>query len=1460
MAPQNIAFSLQGMAAYGISLLFAICTVVDGSSSTVSDNVDYGITIAYDCACLVSANSSVHKATTTCTGPVNGAGISHCALPTPHGAGHSVGAMTEVYLLIVSLICGLLFRQEKRLPYTVLLLMGGFVFQGFFSIVVVPLNPETGKFLEIVRDLDPHVILFVFLPALVFESAFYTNPHVFIKQLPNVLLLAFPGVILATFLTSLFAQHVMYGTQCSNDNPLCVGEPWDFTTAMLFGSIMSATDPVAVVGLLKELGAPEQLGVLIEGESLLNDGSAIVLFTIFSQNMFAKYDPHIAPKIDPSTQQAVVYGVDTGFGQFVYMAIGGLLIGTIVASISLKFLHCLHDNALSEVAITLVAAYGPFLLAESFAASGVLACVGAGMTMALYRTEVSASVSEFMNETWELLSYLLNTVLFVVTGIFVAYSARESPGIRWGHELPMAIALYFVLMVVRGVVIAVFFPVLRKCGYGLNVPSALICWWGGLRGAVGLALAMIVRGMTKNSTNPQMVLVGDRVLFHTSFIAAMTLIVNGTTTAPLLRYLKLNKVSRASERMKLRATVRLDHVMKEEAKALHRPEFSTFFKHMTEKEWTQVWYYLPIHSEAVYVLRTQAKKRPIERVKARDIPVRFRQRWQTYEKMWKNDKVTSRVREVLQSNACTEVRHALEGTLPRALSHSISDPHVEMEEARRRFIAAAKGLYHVQKAKGFISLVTVYNHLIEAEDIALDSPDCPMDQFHSLLRDAVEMSGFVQCLQSFCGNGPFRCLTRYLVQHHVTMAFELLTNFIYVHEHVIGHLQTNKTHDGVLGNKEALQLSFENRKVLDEAHAYLKDLQLLFPEILQFAGTKMAARVMLNAERETTIEEFEEGELMAGEMQAMLKETILSITKLRLDDESLTICLDEKDNFMDVRTLIQKNNRARPYRSLAVVSNDVILRLVSIATEIFYEHGAVVYTAGSLPEHIHYVGRGIAIICTVVDGNHEDDDTARQALKKIQRAHLTAVQKTRLKRESTSRCLSLKQTKKLPNADLSVKWKLSEDLLAEEIKALDDLAVYASVYRKSDVLQANSIELSKLPRPTVSNEHDQQDTRVASVDDRRHADQHHMHATHSAPLLLAKDSTGTRQSKLEQIAAECGASVNGKGHVEEHDLKVFMNIQQLFDYGTVSILRSVEFGDLCGCVELLSSHSQYKATMEAESSMAIVSFPKSAISDLCKEDNTFKLVLWKEAAIELIQTNGVFPDTELFRSRAWKDVVVACRESHIQELTPPQTIDLRAGYGVYVLDGDVTLDDNGSVCSFRRNMYIPASTEQKRSICSTLDDGAVVMIMPPAALKKMRLMCPPYTADGVKNKNAIKLKTILDSMVYSTKEEKLGILESALDDLSLAGIDRLVNEEPDLTETEEDKEFVEAILRRKRAYIESRFDAQAKKTKHFSTEQEKKKLERNATCELISLEHSASLASLATPERVRAGSEGINTK
>ena len=272
---------------------------------------------------------------------------------------HDFGVVTFIFAIAAGIACRTWVTQVTQVPYTVLLLLvGGMVgvlhkkANGIFS---EGFDESVDEWLQ----LSPEVVLFTFLPVLVFESALATDAHIFQRQLKQILVLAIPGVAAASCLTATFAHYVLPYN-------------WDWNTCLMFGAMMSATDPVAVVALLKELGVSERLGVLIEGESLLNDGTSIVVFQVFKTAVVAGQIALPSPSTIALTT--------------LRLGVGGVAYGVAVGAFGTAAIGSIMNDAPAEISATIVVAYASFIGAEGTAlhVSGVLACVLAGLVMSRY--------------------------------------------------------------------------------------------------------------------------------------------------------------------------------------------------------------------------------------------------------------------------------------------------------------------------------------------------------------------------------------------------------------------------------------------------------------------------------------------------------------------------------------------------------------------------------------------------------------------------------------------------------------------------------------------------------------------------------------------------------------------------------------------------------------------------------------------------------------------------------------------------------------------------------------------------------------------------------------------------------------------------------------------------------------------------------------------------------------------
>jgi len=380
-------------------------------------------------------------------------------------------------------------------------------------------------------NIHPHLLLFSFLPALLFGDCMGTNWHTFKRCLPQILTLACPGVLMGSLATAYFAKTFLpYG--------------WDWNVCLAFGAILAATDPVAVVSLLNSVGASKKLTMVIAGESLFNDGTAIVVFTLFF-NM----------------AQGTVYGTLDLVIFVLRMAFFSPVLG-IVFGLGLVYWNhrsgngADHNYPMIQVSISICVAYLCFFTAEDiFHSSGVLAVVSCGITFAAMAWP-SVVNAESMEQVWHTIEHVGNTLLFVLTGVLMSHIMfgpvhREHLEIM---DFVWLLIMYLVVVALRFLMIFMLYPAIANMGYKLDWKDCIVMSWGGLRGAVGLAMAVSMDAST--SIDP---VTGSKILFFVGGVAVLTLLVNGLTSGFILNKLGMTatpetkKLIAASMHMKIQA-------------------------------------------------------------------------------------------------------------------------------------------------------------------------------------------------------------------------------------------------------------------------------------------------------------------------------------------------------------------------------------------------------------------------------------------------------------------------------------------------------------------------------------------------------------------------------------------------------------------------------------------------------------------------------------------------------------------------------------------------------------------------------------------------------------------------------------------------------------------------------------------------------------------------------------------
>ncbi len=402
-----------------------------------------------------------------------------------------------VVLIAIATAVAVVARFFKA-PFTVLLVVAGLV-----------MAAATETDVTISKDL----ILGVFVPPLVFEATMHLPWRRLRNDLASILTLAIGGTLIGTFVVGAIVKPFL-------------GVPWP--AALAFGALISATDPVAVIALFRNLGVSKRLTTLVEGESLFNDGAAIVIFNL---------------AVAAAAVDAGAFSLGGAFGEFVTVALGGLAVGLVlgyvVSNVVLKNL----DDHLVETAITVALAFGSYLIAEEFGLivgidglhlSGILAVVAAGLVVGdVGLRNTSPPTRLTLENFWEFLSFTVNSFVFLLIGLRIHVRDLVQ------HLDAVAVAVVAILLARALIIYGTMFVQNRiRATQHVSTKYQHVLYWGGLRGAVSLALALTLSSSFDSE-------VAGTLELATFGVVLFTLLFQGTTISLLIKRLGLGKRSQA---------------------------------------------------------------------------------------------------------------------------------------------------------------------------------------------------------------------------------------------------------------------------------------------------------------------------------------------------------------------------------------------------------------------------------------------------------------------------------------------------------------------------------------------------------------------------------------------------------------------------------------------------------------------------------------------------------------------------------------------------------------------------------------------------------------------------------------------------------------------------------------------------------------------------------------------------
>jgi CPA1 family monovalent cation:H+ antiporter len=392
-----------------------------------------------------------------------------------------------LWLLIAASIIAVL-AARIRIPYTVALVLGGLALGSYNWPVVSSLIAQRPDWLT------PDVTLTVFLPPLLFEGSLKIQASRLRSNAIPILLLATFGVLIAALTTGYLVHWVLAV-------PL-----W---TALIFGSIIAATDPISVLSIFRDAGITSRLSVIVEGESLLNDGTAAVLFLILLNGF---YSGHL--------------GIGEGIREFFIESLGGVAVGMIFGYVASKVIQRIDEPRI-EITLTTVLAYGTYLAANGLHLSGVIATVAAGLMTGNFtaRFGMSPNTRIALWSFWEYLSFVINSIVFLLIGLQVRIHDLL-------HAWQGTLLTIGAVLVGRAFSIYGLVPISNRFTEPISLRWQHILVAGGIRGALALAL-----GLSLPSGFPYRA----EILAMTFGVVAFTIVFQGFSIKPLLKVLRISQ-------------------------------------------------------------------------------------------------------------------------------------------------------------------------------------------------------------------------------------------------------------------------------------------------------------------------------------------------------------------------------------------------------------------------------------------------------------------------------------------------------------------------------------------------------------------------------------------------------------------------------------------------------------------------------------------------------------------------------------------------------------------------------------------------------------------------------------------------------------------------------------------------------------------------------------------------------
>ncbi len=430
------------------------------------------------------------------------------------------------------------WAKKVKLPHTVFLVVMGMV------LGILAYFPLFSFFKEF--ELTPELLFFILLPTLIFESAYNMSARRLVEDTKIVLILSIVSLLISTVVIAV----LLYGVLA------LLGFAVPFTITLLFGALISATDPVAVLALFKEYGAPRRLALIFEGESLFNDATSVALFLVVLEVVLFGYHGFTT--------------VGMGLLSFTVMILGGVLFGVIMGGLFAKLVGLTRENETASITLTIVLAHTTFILSEVISShvhigdfevrvSSIIATTIASIIMGNYgRPKIHPRAEEFVEKLWGQFAFMANSIIFILIGILFV-------SVPFNDPIILITVLCTILIVAFARTVSIY-PVVGLFNFvaskDARVPRSWqhLLSWGSLRGALAVTMVLLIpetltiEGWALESVTPR-----EFILALTVGCIFATLFIKATTIQSMMRKLKLDELTDTEKVEHVEATALINH-------------------------------------------------------------------------------------------------------------------------------------------------------------------------------------------------------------------------------------------------------------------------------------------------------------------------------------------------------------------------------------------------------------------------------------------------------------------------------------------------------------------------------------------------------------------------------------------------------------------------------------------------------------------------------------------------------------------------------------------------------------------------------------------------------------------------------------------------------------------------------------------------------------------------------------